>query len=152
MDGLDRDPAQPIRETSIGQVQVGQALAAGDQPGDRFPGLSRGARCAPCAVVVPMAVRDGGRRKGIPAAGQLGIEIELPPGGPDLRLAGTAHGGQVTSTAWFFALLYLPPAGSLDIPYKPTPRHARSPCGEGGRPRTGYAGQATQSRRTCNCA
>lgn len=28
----------------------------------------------------------------------------------------------VTSTAWFFALLYLPPAGSLDIPYKPMQR------------------------------
>lgn len=28
----------------------------------------------------------------------------------------------VTSTAWFFALLYLPPAGSLNIPYKPAQR------------------------------
>lgn len=122
------------------------------RPSDRYKSAKRWLLAINLAVVVPMAVRDGGRRKGIPAAGQLGIEIELPPGGPDLRLAGTAHGGQVTSTAWFFALLYLPPAGSLDIPYKPTPRHARSPCGEGGRPRTGYAGQATQSRRTCNCA
>lgn len=28
----------------------------------------------------------------------------------------------VTSTAWLFALLYLPPAGSLDVPYTPTKR------------------------------
>lgn len=28
----------------------------------------------------------------------------------------------VTSTAWFFALLYLPPAGSLGVPYKPAKR------------------------------
>lgn len=27
-----------------------------------------------------------------------------------------------TSTAWFFALLYLPPAGSLGVPYTPTKR------------------------------